>query len=162
MSSESLSFFISSKPIDHVAILYKKGNLLDKILSREKTIESRWYNSKYPPWNRIKTDDVIYLKDSGGLVRGKVTVERVLQYNLTQEKSEELFHQYGKKICLNEPDISKWLAWTKSKKYCILLFLKDPQTIKPFQTDKTGFGNACAWMIVGDINKVRKINKDKN
>ncbi len=155
MSSESLSSFLSSKPIDHVAILYKKGALLNKILSGEKTIESRWYSSKYPPWNRIKANDLIYLKDSGGPVRGKVMVEKVLQFNLTQEKSEELFHKYRKQICLNETDIAKFLAWTKSKKYCILLFLKNPQAIEPFQIDKTGFGNACAWMIVGDINKVK-------
>jgi len=39
--------------MDHVAILSKKYELLDKIISGEKTIESRWYVNRIAPWNKM-------------------------------------------------------------------------------------------------------------
>lgn len=40
--------------MDHVAILRKDWKLLPKILSGEKTIESRWYQTKRGSYNKIK------------------------------------------------------------------------------------------------------------
>lgn len=51
--------------MEHIAIMRKSWGLTSKILSREKKIESRWYNSKYPPWNRIKKGEIVWFKDSG-------------------------------------------------------------------------------------------------
>jgi len=39
--------------MDHVAIMKRSWGLIPKILSGEKTIESRWYKKRIPPWNRI-------------------------------------------------------------------------------------------------------------
>ena len=36
-----------------------------KILSGEKTIESRWYKKKIAPYNKIKESDKVYFKESG-------------------------------------------------------------------------------------------------
>ena len=43
----------------------------------------------------------------------------------------------------------------KKKRYCILVFLKDVEKITPFEIDKTGYGNACAWISVEDIDTLR-------
>ena len=51
--------------MQHLAIMKKSWNLTDKILTGKKKIESRWYKNKYKPWNKIKTEDVVYFKDSG-------------------------------------------------------------------------------------------------
>ena len=51
--------------MDHLAILAKKRNLLPKIISGEKTIESRWYKFKKTPYNNISIGDTVYFKDSG-------------------------------------------------------------------------------------------------
>ena len=60
----------------------KKGwNLTEKILTREKTIESRWYKNKYPPWNKIKPGEAIYFKNSGEPVTIKTKVGKVLQFS---------------------------------------------------------------------------------
>ncbi len=40
----------------HVATMNKRfGDLIPKILSGEKEIESRWSKNKIAPWNRVKT-----------------------------------------------------------------------------------------------------------
>lgn len=63
----------------HIAIMNPKV-LIDKILSGEKTIETRWYLNRRDPWNKIHTGDTVFFKDSGGLVRAKATVEKVLHF----------------------------------------------------------------------------------
>ncbi|MBI1972386.1 ASCH domain-containing protein, partial [Candidatus Woesearchaeota archaeon] len=44
--------------MDHLAILKKKW--LEKILSGEKTIESRWYKQKITPYQKIAKGDTAY------------------------------------------------------------------------------------------------------
>ncbi|MEI7477466.1 MAG: hypothetical protein WCJ81_02865 [bacterium] len=39
--------------MDHVAIMKKSRKLIPKIVSGEKTIESRWYQTKRAPWNTV-------------------------------------------------------------------------------------------------------------
>jgi len=138
----------------HIAILKKEWKLDKKILSGEKTIESRWYKAKYPPWNRIKAGDVVFFKNSGEMVMLKADVEKVLQFdNLFVGKIKDILETYGKQICIQ--NIPKAVEKLKDKRYCILIFLKNPQTIELFQIDKTGYGNACAWICVEDVEKIK-------
>ena len=39
---------------------------------------------------------------------------------------------------------------------CIFIFLDRVQKIKPFEIDKTGFGAMAAWLIVDDLEKIKK------
>ena len=43
----------------------------------------------------------------------------------------------------------------QSKHYCILIFLKDVKEVKSFNVSKKGFGSACAWMCVDNIDSIR-------
>ena len=73
--------------MDHLAIMNASWNLIPKILSGEKSVESRWYKTKRAPWDKIKSGETIYFKNSGGLVIAKATVANVLQFeDLTKEK----------------------------------------------------------------------------
>jgi len=170
--------------MDHIAILSKKWKLLDKIISGEKNIESRWYVHKINPWNKIKKGDIVYFKETGDLIKAKAIVERVLQfdlhhkkintkslkylkqllghYNLKNNKNQvvikDILLEYGERIGFDLSEIDKWIEFYKNKNYCILVFLKEPEEIKEFNFDKTGFGNACAWLCVEDIEKIKKIN----
>jgi len=135
----------------------KSWKLLPKILSGEKKIESRWYMSRYPPWNSIKTGETVYFKDSGEPVTIKAEVKKVIQIsNLTPDKVREIFDKYGKTDGIGVTDISKYIKMFKDKNYCMLIFLKNPQNIKPFNIDKTGFGLMSAWITVSSINQIRK------
>ncbi len=139
----------------HIAIMKKSWRLLPKIVSGEKTIESRWYKNRSAPWDRISDSDIIYFKDSGEPVTVKAKVSKVLQFaDLTEEKVEEILKKYGCEIGMNA-DVET-VSWCAKRRYCILVFLKDPQLIEPVEIDKTGFGNACAWMIADNIESVKK------
>lgn len=133
----------------HLAILSKKPNFLDLILKRKKTIESRWYQTKRTPYNKIKPGDIIFFKESGQPVTARAEVSKVLQFDLKQTKVKDILNKYGKQICINS---TKGL---KEKNYCILIFLKQPSKIKPFNIDKSGFGNMSAWITIKNIKELR-------
>ena len=135
----------------HLAILSKKWKLLDLILEGKKTIESRWYKFKRDPWDRIKKKDIIFFKNSGEPVTAKAEVSRVLQFDLRNTSARTILDKYGKQICIKS---SKGL---ENKNYCILIFLKNPQKITPFNINKKGFGLMAAWISVININKIRKL-----
>lgn len=143
--------------MDHVAIMSKQfGDLIFKILNKEKTVESRWSKNKISPYNKINFGDTVYFKNSGGPVIAKAVVSKVLQFdNLNQEKFEYIVKNFGKQICLQN---TKYDAWYRSKNYVTLIFLTNPQTVKPFKIDKSGFGSACAWIAVSNINSIVRYN----
>jgi hypothetical protein len=140
--------------MEHLAFLSKKGKFLDKILSGEKTIESRWYKFKRAPFGNISKGEIIYFKESGEPVSAKAEVEKVITYTeLNKEKIKEIIKKYGEGICIN----SSYLDELKTKNYCILIFLKNVKKTKPFEIDKTGYGNMTAWITVDKIKKLKKI-----
>lgn len=144
--------------MDHVAVMKKSWDLTERILTGEKTVESRWYKSKYSPWNKIKPGDTVYFKDSGKPVSIRADVIEVLQFdNLTTKKTEQILSEYGKTDLGTShimPEIKKYVA---NKKYCILVFFNNVKKIKPFNIDKTGFGNMSAWISVDNINQLKRM-----
>jgi hypothetical protein len=149
--------------MDHIAILRKskigkKDNLLGDIISGDKTIESRWYINKSAPWTKIKPDDNIYFKESGCPVSANAKVSDVIQFeNLNSVQIEDIINKYGNRIAprASKEGLRKWAISLNKKNYCMLIFLKEVRLVKPFMINKSGFGNACAWLIVGSINKVK-------
>ncbi len=141
--------------MEHVAIMKKSWGLTQKILSCQKKIESRWYKVKYPPWNRIKSGEVVYFKDSGAPVTVRAEVDKVIQFSdLTPEKVKEILYQYSQ---ADELGIPEFFEMFKDKKYCMLIFLKNPQKIEPFDIDKSGFGAMSAWISVDEVNRIKVI-----
>ena len=141
--------------VEHVAILAKKRKLLGRILSGEKTIESRWYVARRAPWKSIAPNEVIYFKESGDPVVAKALAEKVLFIELTPEVVEDLLEKYGKRICMTSSAYDK----LKDKRYCVLIFLKDVKRIPPFEIDKSGFGNMAAWITTKSVTSLRKKNE---
>jgi ASC-1-like (ASCH) protein len=68
--------------MDHIAIMQKTWGLTEKIVTGQKTIESRWYNVKYAPWGRISPGDSIFFKNSSEPVTIQAEVEKVLYFIL--------------------------------------------------------------------------------
>jgi ASC-1-like (ASCH) protein len=147
--------------MDHLAILQSSSGLLEKILTGQRKIESRWYHSRIAPWNRIKKGDVIYFKYSCKAVEARANVKEVLQFsNLTSLKVTDLWHKYSKEIGIDtQQEVDGCIQSTENKKYCILAFIENVQKIKPFAIDKHGYGNACAWITVDSISKIKKKHK---
>ena len=138
----------------HVAIMNKSWNLIPKILSGEKSIESRWYQTRRTPWDTIKKGDTVFFKNAGEPVTAQAKISSVKQFEINGiTKARELVKEYGKGICLvnNNPAV-----WGKLPKYCILIFLQNPLVIqKPFHINKKGFGTGAAWITLEDIEKIK-------
>ncbi len=121
----------------HVAIMKKSWNLIPKIVSGKKTIESRWYRTRRAPWDGAKAGDTVFFKNAGEPITAKARISKVLQFELKRDADAiEIVHRYGKKICLRNTDP---VTWEKMPRYCILLFLEYSQEVKPFQIIKKGF-----------------------
>lgn len=143
--------------MDHVAILKKSWGLSKKILSGEKTIESRWYKTKYVPWDKIKPGDNVYFKDSGEPVSIRVRVTKVLQFgNLNSKKTRQILRKYAKSnlgIGHIMPQIKRYVY---GKNYCVLIFFDSVKKIRPFHVIRRGFGLRAAWITIGDIESIKK------
>ncbi len=143
--------------MDHIAIMKKSWRLTEKILSGEKTIESRWYVSRVSPWGRIRCGETVYIKDSGSPVTAKAIVDKVFQFSeLTPDKVKAVLEDHSKGLGITPNDIPIFFDRFKDKRYCILVFLKTPQEIPPFEIDKTGFGLMSAWISTEDINRIKR------
>jgi ASC-1-like (ASCH) protein len=145
--------------MEHIAIMKKSWGLTEKILTGEKTVESRWYKNKYAPWDKIKSGDIVYFKDSGKPVSVKAEVAKVLQFdNLNSQKTEQILSEYGKADLGTRdimPEIRKYVS---GKNYCILVFLNNVEKIEPFDIDKTGFGAMSAWISVDNISQLKRVS----
>ncbi len=142
--------------MEHVAIMRKSWGLTEKILSRQKKIESRWYSTKRKPWDSIKRGETIYFKDSGEPVKIKAEVGKVMQFfDLIPSKVREILNKYGEDDGLEQAKVSEFFKRFKDKKYCILIFLKNPTKVKPFQINKAGFGTMSAWITVDRVFKIK-------
>ena len=136
----------------HLAILAKKRELLPKIISGEKTIESRWYKFKKTPYNSISKGDIVYFKDSGKPVTAKAEVSKVLFFdNLDESKVRNILRKYGKQICIPESYAKNLLG----KNFCTLIFLENVKEVEPFHVDKRGYGMMAAWITLEDISQIR-------
>ena len=141
---------------DHVAIMKKSWGLTEKILNGEKTIETRWYKNKVKPWDKVKVGDTVYFKDSGEPITIKAIVSNVEQFeDLDEKKISDLFKRYGEED-LGTKEISEEIKkYVEGKRYSIIIHLKNPQLIKPFDINKNGFGAMSAWLTVDDINSIK-------
>lgn len=140
--------------MDHVAIMSPDWKLISKILSGEKTIESRWYVTRRAPWKVVKKGDRVYFKDSGKPVTAQADVVDARFYSLESlADAKRIIREHGKEICLinSHPD-----TWKSVPRYCILIRLKHPKRVAtPFHVNKRGFGSASAWISVPRISDIR-------
>ena len=143
----------------HIAIMKKSWGLTPKILTGEKTIESRWYKIRARPWDKISPGDDIYFKDAGGLVRVKARAGKVLQFaNLTPSKIKSLLKRYNRSngLGIDGEEFDKYFSLLKDKNYAIIIFLEDIKKIRSFQINKKRFGAMSSWITVGSLKEVKK------
>lgn len=141
--------------MNHIAIMKKSWGLIPKIVSGEKTIESRWYKNRVAPWDRIQIGDTVFFKNSGEAVTAVAIVSKVLQFSdLDKKQFNEIIGEYADQISLTNKDYNEYY---QSKNYCILIFLENVRELEePFTIDKAGYGSATAWMCVENLEKVKK------
>lgn len=134
----------------------KSWGLTEKILGGEKTIETRWYMNKYRPWDQIEKGDVIYFKDSGSPVTIRAFASKVEQYSgLDEAGRRRILGKYTKQDLGTKNIMPEILEYVKNKRYCIVIHLANPQKVKPFEIDKSGYGAMASWLIVDNIKNIK-------
>ena len=136
----------------------KSWGLLPMVISGEKTVESRWSQTRRPPWGQVKKGDTLYFKNSGDSVTVKARVTKVIQIdNLTPIKRQAILTQYGRAdLGIDPAEMTEELkTYLCNKKYCLLVFFDQVKKVIPFNIDKTGYGAMSAWLSCNDIEEVR-------
>ncbi len=114
MKSEKLR----QKTNKHIAIF--SPGMGEKILSGEKTVESRFSKSKVPPYSEVSVGDIIYIKVSGKDIIGQFRVKKVICFEgLTLEDVKAIREQYGDQILADE---NFWSTHQEAK-YGTLIFI---------------------------------------
>lgn len=115
---------------------------------------------KWVSWDKIKTGDLVYFKESGKPINAVAIVTNVIQFSNLNEKSiSNIISEYGSKIAPSSStsDLEDWkMSLIKSNKnYCILVFLDNVKKVTPFNINKKGYGIASAWITVEDVNSIK-------
>lgn len=137
----------------HLAILTPGWSEL--ILDGSKTIESRFTKVRCAPFGKVHVGDRVYLKESGGLVKGMFTVAKVETFenlslrqihDIYKENKEAIFASSfpvevsGFPISYDPPE--KWLA----AKHATLIHVSDPIAFEnPYAYHQQG---RSAWLVL--------------
>ena len=79
----------------HLAIFKEQG--AEKILSGQKTIESRFARRRIAPFGLVSSGDLVYIKPSGKDIIGQFRVKKVIFFDLGQ-----VSHRYVTLIFIGE------------------------------------------------------------
>ncbi|HEX6461737.1 MAG TPA: hypothetical protein VFZ58_00495 [Candidatus Saccharimonadales bacterium] len=138
----------------HVAIMKPKLHLLEKIVSGQKTIESRWLHQRRAPWHQVRVGDTIYFKNSGQPVSASASVSKVLYVaDLTPNQVRQLVLTYGEAIGLE--NIEDFYMQHQHKRYAVFIWLDQVRQLSPFTITKQGFGAQSAWLTTPNIASLR-------
>ena len=141
----------------HLAILSPRW--IELILDGSKTIGSWFTKIRCAPYGKVNKGDIIYMKESGGLVKGMFTVFEVETFDvITSVKVLDIYADYGQQIFGMRHFSEKWdefyksgfLAealkdWDKSN-YATLIHITNPIAFtKPFRFPKR---DQRAWVLL--------------
>jgi hypothetical protein len=134
--------------MEHLAIMDK--DTINKILNGTKTIESRFSKNKISPYEKVKVEDIVYLKESGKDIIASFIVSKVIYFNnLNKDKVIEIKDKYGKEI--NADD--SYFKIKESSSYGTLMYIKDPKRIEPITVYKKGRQGFISVSSIEDIKK---------
>ena len=146
----------------HLAIL--SPGLIELILDGSKTIESRFSKVRCAPFGKVNEGDVVFMKESSGLVKGAFRVGKVETFeNLTTGQICDLFYkEYREQIFtsavsaeMRQPP-EKWLT----AKHATLIHIAETlEYHTPFSIDKT---DRRAWIVYDHISDFTKTIVDDN
>lgn len=124
----------------HLAIFPR--NYIDKILSREKTIESRFSKVKCAPYGQVSIGDIILLKEQSGPIRGQAEIAKVIFFSdLTPESVICIKKEYNNRL---RADDEFWEAKMDAK-YATLMFLRDVQELPSQEFEKK---DRRGWVVL--------------
>ncbi|MDF1698435.1 MAG: hypothetical protein P1U56_21470 [Saprospiraceae bacterium] len=142
--------------MDHVVYLDYKAKELYNLSIGKKTMIMRGAMGRKVPYERAKVGDELYFVENKGdlLVKAKGIIKEVFfSDKLSREESFALIDLYQNKLVLNTA-LKKRFA---GKRYITLITISDFIMFdKPFMIDKSDYSNMDDWLIVKEIENVRR------
>ena len=130
----------------HLAILSPVW--LELILSGDKTIESRFTKVRCAPFGKVETGDSVYLKESGGPVKGMFRAAEVETFENLDRSDIQVIYRVSGRFTFGEfftqfsSPPEKWLT----AKHATLIHVSDPITFEtPFAYHKR---DPRAWVVL--------------
>lgn len=114
----------------HLAVFAEP--FLSKVLSGEKTIESRFSRNRCAPYGEIGDGDIILLKEVAGPICGLALARRSWCYDLATEPIERIRLRFGAGIAAADD----FWASRNDALYATLIELDVPTAIGPVSCDK--------------------------
>jgi ASC-1-like (ASCH) protein len=141
----------------HLAIMKKSWGLLPKIIDGSKTIESRWSIHKPPFWDKVRVGDIVYFKNSGEPVTVRTVCSDVKKIHpLTGEDSvKSVLEEFAIQDGIGVEEMLKYQVLFAHKQYCMLIYIKDPTEIEPFNINKKGFALQAAWLTAQSVEEFK-------
>ncbi len=126
--------------VGHLAILTK--SYLDKIISRQKTIESRFSKVRIPPFQMIKNGDVLFLKETSGPILAVALVADVQFFGSMEPNDATLImQQYSAGLALEEP----FKQAKQKSKYATLVHISEVLPVNPISVVKS---DRRPWIVL--------------
>lgn len=141
--------------MDHVVYVDAKAHELDHILSGQKTMIVRGATGRKLPYGRVGIGDrLFFIQNNGdGMVRASGTVSSVFNSEkLAEKQSAELLKSSQSKLCLTPEQVKRW----SGKRYLVLVEVSQVCPVTPFVIDRSEYGNMDDWLLVENIERVRK------
>ena len=134
-----------NRPSIHLAIFVEP--YLTYILSGKKQIESRFSKNNLSWFCKVKSNDILILKQSAGPVVGLCRVKKVWNYEINSDVWEMIISKYTKALCI---DSSSFWESKKEANFALLMQIGDVIQIDPFNCQKK---DRRAWVILEDAIK---------
>ena len=141
--------------MDHVVYVDAKARELEKLLSGEKTMIVRGATGRKLPYGRVEPGDCLFFIENNGdgIVRASATVNTVFNSDkLSEDQSVALLKSSQSKLNLAPEQIKRW----SGKRYLVLIEVTRVQAIDPFAIDRSAYGNMDDWLLVNNIDSIRK------
>lgn len=126
----------------HLAVFSEP--ILSELLSGNKTLESRMSINKIQPFGKVKENDIVFVKKSGGSVVAVFIAGKVSNFsNLTPSKIKKISYEYGEKLGLSVND--KFWKEKEYSKFATIIVVKNLKIITPYDIDKK---DRTGWVIL--------------
>lgn len=93
------------------------------------------------PFSKVKTNDIVFVKKSGGPVVAYLKLKRVEYFDLNYYDIEKIKNEYNDYLCVDD----KFWETKKTSKYATLMFIKEVVILSPFKVTKRGMNT---WMQI--------------
>lgn len=127
----------------HLAIF--STNYINKILSGEKSIESRMSHFRICPFEKVNSNDIVIMKESSGPILGAFSVHQAFSYIVSGvDEFVELKNKYSDAVCADE---SYW-DFKSSAHYATFISISNPISLGPYYLK---WRNRRGWIRFGSI-----------